>query len=242
MPPGGTSSLHLLSSGLMPLLRKRSVPSRRESLHLGPRYLAIVLSTSDAPLLGRATTVMRDRRHVFDARDLQSAAIQRADRGFASRPRAAHADFDGAQAVFLGRYARLLRRHLRGERRALARAAKTGAARRRPGERVALPVGDRDDRVVERRVDMRHAVGNLALRLLARLRGRRRRALGIGLGVALLLGLRVGCGFGLLFAHQTLPACTLVLIAARRGPLRVRALVRVRCPRAGSPLRWRMPR
>src|SRR5688500_11736682 len=41
MPPGGTSSLHLLSSGLMPLLRNRSVPSRRESLHLGPRYLAI---------------------------------------------------------------------------------------------------------------------------------------------------------------------------------------------------------
>jgi len=27
-----------------------------------------------------------------------------------------------------------------------------------------------------------------------------------------------------------------------RGPLRVRALVRVLCPRTGSPLRWRNPR
>src|SRR5688572_12051651 len=190
MPPGGTSSLHLLSSGLMPLLRKRSVPSRRESLHLGPRYLAIVLSTSDAPLLGRATTVMRYRRHVLDARDLQSAAIQRADRGFASRARAAHADFDRAQAVFLRRDARLLRRDLRGERRALARAAEARAARRRPGQRVALAVGDRDDRVVERRVDVRDAVGHLALGLLARFRFRLR------------VGLLLGLGFG---HRQTLP-------------------------------------
>ena len=41
VPPGGTSSLHLLSSGLTPLFRNRSVPSRRESLHFGPRYLAM---------------------------------------------------------------------------------------------------------------------------------------------------------------------------------------------------------
>src|SRR5512145_1603584 len=98
MPPGGTSSLHLLSSDLMPLLRKRSVPSRRESLHLGPRYLAIVLSTSDAPLLGRAATVMRNRRHVLDARYLQAAGIERADRGLAPRARTADAHLDGAQA------------------------------------------------------------------------------------------------------------------------------------------------
>src|SRR5262245_45153846 len=138
MPPGGTSSLHLLSSGLMPLFSMRSVPSRRESLHLGPRYLAIFLSSSDSPLLGRAAAVMRDRRHVGDARDLQAAGVQRADRGLAPRAGAAHADLDGAQAVFLGRDARLLGRDLRGEGRALARAAEPGATRRRPGERVAL--------------------------------------------------------------------------------------------------------
>src|SRR5436305_11032191 len=38
--PGFVSSLHLESSERRALLRKRSVPSRRASLHLGPMYLA----------------------------------------------------------------------------------------------------------------------------------------------------------------------------------------------------------
>lgn len=33
-----------------------------------------------------------------------------------------------------------------------------------------------------------------------------------------------------------------IFTAALRGPLRVRALVRVRCPRIGNPERWRLPR
>src|SRR5215218_2804563 len=41
MPPGGTSSLHFDSSDLTPLFRNRSVPSRRASLQVGPRYLAM---------------------------------------------------------------------------------------------------------------------------------------------------------------------------------------------------------
>src|SRR5687767_8359002 len=199
MPPGGTSSLHLLSSGLTPLFSIRSVPSRRESLHLGPRYLAIVSSTSDAPLFGRAATVVRNRRHVLDARDLEPAGIQRADRGLATRAGPANAHLDGAQPVLLRRDARLLRRDLRGERRALARAAETGAARRRPGQRIALAVGDRDDRVVERRVHVRNAVRHLALGFLARLGGggggRRAGLVGRTLGV----GLRIRLGVVFLF-------------------------------------------
>src|SRR5881396_1017600 len=38
--PGLESSLHLESSDRRALFRKRSVPSRRASLHLGPIYLA----------------------------------------------------------------------------------------------------------------------------------------------------------------------------------------------------------
>src|SRR5262245_1318427 len=49
-------------------------------------------------------------------------------------------------------------------------------------------------------------------------------------------------GAFLLAIYATFPAGTLSLIAALRGPLRVRALVRVRCPRTGRPLRWRDPR
>jgi hypothetical protein len=37
--------------------------------------------------------------------------------------------------------------------------------------------------------------------------------------------------------NQTFPTGAFILIAALRGPLRVRALVRVRWPRTGSPLR-----
>src|SRR6185503_17150885 len=43
------------------------------------------------------------------------------------------------------------------ERRRLARALEAVAARRRPGNRVALRVGDRDHRVVERRIHVRDA-------------------------------------------------------------------------------------
>src|SRR6185437_12226708 len=41
-PPGGTLSLHLLSKAFTPLFKKRSVPSRRASLHVGPVYRAML--------------------------------------------------------------------------------------------------------------------------------------------------------------------------------------------------------
>src|SRR6188768_1113359 len=163
-PPGGTCSLHLLSSGLAPLLRNRSVPSRRDSLHLGPIYRAI--STSDAPLLGRTTTVMRDRRDVFDAGDLQAAAVERAHRGLATGARTTNTDFDVLQAVFLRGNASLFGGDLRSERRALARAAEAATTRGRPGQRVALTIRDRDDRVVERRMDVRDSIEHVLASLL----------------------------------------------------------------------------
>src|SRR3546814_3686201 len=52
---------------------------------------------------------------------------------------------------------------------------------------------------------------------------------------ALDLLLRLGSGW---FGH----VCFLYFLMALRGPLRVRALVRVRWPRSGRPRRWRRPR
>src|ERR1700748_1455839 len=80
-PPGGTSSLHFDSRGFTPLFKNRSVPSRRESLHFGPVYLAITnlydLETAHlgAALFGRTAAVMRDGRTVFNVRDLKTAAV-----------------------------------------------------------------------------------------------------------------------------------------------------------------------
>src|SRR5690606_26421607 len=47
---------------------------------------------SDAPLLGRAAAVVRDRGDVGDAGDLQAHAVQRADRGLATRTGTTHTD------------------------------------------------------------------------------------------------------------------------------------------------------
>ena len=61
-------------------------------------------------------------------------------------------------------------RDLRGERRRFPRAFEAGAARRCPRQRIALAIGDRDDRVVEGRVNVRDSFGHVLLDLLARAR------------------------------------------------------------------------
>src|SRR5688500_113496 len=99
--------------------------------------------------LWRAATVVRNGGHVFDVRDLQSTGIQRADSRFASGPRTHHANLDMFQTMLLRRGAGLLRRDLRSKGRALARTPEAATARGRPRQRVALTIGDGDDRVVE---------------------------------------------------------------------------------------------
>src|SRR6188474_617949 len=248
MPPGGTSSLHFDSSGFTPLFRNRSVPSRRESLHFGPRYLAIRSSSgarSDAALLWRTAAVVRNRRHVLDAGYFQAGGVERPHGRFTSRPRPAHAHLDRPDTPLLRRRAGALRGDLRRERRALARAAETAAPRGRPGERVALPVGDGHDRVVERGVHVRDRIGHLPLRLLAHLgrtAGRCRTLLLLVVRHTFQTLVLFDCLLDPTRRDQTLPGGAFSLTAALRGPLRVRALVRVRWPRIGSPLRWRMPR
>src|SRR5688500_10016102 len=171
MPPGGTWNLHLLSRGLTPLFRKRSVPSRRASLHLGPMYRAICwVPALDAALFGRAAAVVRNRRDIRDARDLEAAGVQGTHSRLATRSWAADTHFDVLHAVFLRRIAGLLGGHLRRERRGFARTAKAATTRGRPGQRVSLAIGDRDDGVVERRVHVRDAVEHVFSCLLRLLR------------------------------------------------------------------------
>src|SRR6187399_2725134 len=113
---------------------------------------------SDATPLRRTAAVVRDRRDVDDVGDLVADGVQRTHRRLAARARALDAHFERLQAVLLRRAASLLRRDLRGERRALARTAEARATRGGPGQGVALAVSDGDHRVVERRLDVRDAV------------------------------------------------------------------------------------
>src|SRR5690606_31009441 len=98
----------------------------------------------------------------------------RTDRGLAARTRALHEHVDLLDAVLLRLAGSVLGGELRGERGALTRTLEADVARRRPRDDIALGVGDRDDRVVERALDVRVAVRDVLLipatRLLSLLR------------------------------------------------------------------------
>src|SRR5690606_10702359 len=134
--------------------------------------------------------------------------------GLAARARALDADFQRLHAVVERGLAGLLGGDLRGERGRLARTAETRAARSRPRQRIALAIGDGYVGVVERSVDVGDGVGVDSIELL------------------------IGLGSGWLGDGLYIPFFQI----ARRGPLRVRALVRARWPRSGRPRRWRRPR
>src|SRR5205814_9889599 len=104
---------------------------------------------------------------------------ERAHRRLATRAGALDLDVEVLDALFHRGAAGGFGRDLRRERRGLARALEALSAGRGPGERVALPVGDRDDRVVEGRVDVADAIRHVLADLLAHtLRGVGDRSLG----------------------------------------------------------------
>src|SRR2546421_753277 len=180
---------------------------------------AFVAGHLDAPPFRWTATVVRDGRDVGDRGDLETRRLQGADGGLAAGSRALDEGLDLLEAV-LHRAARpRFGGGLRGKGRALARPLEALAAGAAPGEDVALGVGQRHDRVVEGGLDMRLTHDDVLLLAAA--------------GADDFL-LRHDCYF---FASAFLRTPTVL-----RGPRRVRALVRVRWPRTGSPRRWRSPR
>src|SRR5262249_13202808 len=81
-----------------------------------------------------------------------------ADRGLPPRTRALQHHVHLANPVFHRTPRRRLGGELRGERRALARALEPDVAGARPRQGVPGLIRERDDRVVERRLDVRNAV------------------------------------------------------------------------------------
>src|SRR5688572_29392416 len=121
------------------------------------------MAGSDPAPLGRAAAVVRDGGDVGDGADLQPGGLQRADGLLAPGAGALHEDLDLAHAVLHGLARGHLGRQRRGIRRALARALEPGHAGRAPAHHRATEVGDRDDRVVERRLDVRVPLGHVLL-------------------------------------------------------------------------------
>src|SRR5690242_19832884 len=125
----------------------------------------------NAPALARPAAVVRDRGDVADRRDGEAGGLERAQRRLAAGTRARHLDLERAHAVLHRLLRRVLGRHLRGERGRLARALEALRPRRRPGDGIALRVGNRDHGVVERGVDVRDARGDVFTFALAYARG-----------------------------------------------------------------------
>src|SRR3546814_16349844 len=95
-----------------------------------------------------------DRRHVAERRNVETNGLQRTERRFTTGAGAFDFDFQRADAMFGGLLARVFGANLRRIGSRLAAALETHHAGARPGNRIALRVGDGDPRVVEGRVDV----------------------------------------------------------------------------------------
>ena len=179
---------------------------------------------SDAAALARPAAVVRHRRHVLDARDLEARGRERADRGLAARTRALHEHVHLLQAVLL---------RLASAAFSAASCAANGVDLREPlkptlpalAQQSVLPCRSVMVTIVLLNVDLMCACPWDDVLLLAALRAF------FALGFAIVSSPSAptsSCAF-------FLPATVFF------GPLRVRAFVCVRWPRTGRLRRWRIP-
>src|SRR5690625_3477329 len=101
------------------------------------------------------------RGDVFDAGDLDAGVLDRPNRGLTAGAGAFGEDIDFANTVFHRFASRGFGGLLSGERGALAGALEAHVASTCPGEDVSFQIADGHDRVVERRLDVGDAVGDV---------------------------------------------------------------------------------
>src|SRR5450759_4275562 len=109
---------------------------------------------SDPASLGRAAAVVRDRRDIGDGTHLEPGDLERPDGLLPTGAWTLDVDLDLAHPVLHRLASRALGRERRRVRRALSGALEPGHAGGAPADDRAGGIGDRDDRVVERRLDM----------------------------------------------------------------------------------------
>src|SRR5690606_37287052 len=104
-----------------------------------------------------------DRRDVRNAGDLDAERVQSTDRRLTARTGALDTHFQGFDAIFQCNATGGFSSNLSSERRGFTRAFEACSTRRGPRQCIALAIGDRDDGVVEGRVDVCNAVGDALL-------------------------------------------------------------------------------
>ena len=140
-------------------------PVREENLwnaRPGPGGIPRRRNRLDPAFLPRAAAVVRNGGHIFNRLHVQAGGLQGGDGAFATGARPLHPHIDIFHAEFHRLLGGLLRGALAGEGGALAAPLEAAGAGAGPAERVALGVGDRDGRIVERRLDVSDADRNVA--------------------------------------------------------------------------------
>src|SRR3954453_6142114 len=154
-------------------MRPVNLPSKLLALEIADRSAACkffkrsqaagppAIDNSNPPALARTATIVRDRRHIADRCDGEARSLQRAKRRLAARTGTSAFNLERAHPMFLRFLRDVFRRNLRGVGGRLARALETHRSGRRPGNGVALRVGNGDRGVVERRIHVRHSGCNV---------------------------------------------------------------------------------
>ena len=156
---------------------------------------------------------MRNGSDIFDHVHFEPSCLQRTNRGFAPRSGSLDINFHLLHSMIHRCLGGGFRCHLRGERRAFARAFKALDTSARPGKGIAAGIRNRYQCVIKGGTNMCHTGFNIFPFPL----------------------LRPDNFFG---SQSSIPPSYALLRFAPtvlRGPLRVRALVFVRCPRTGRP-------
>ena len=103
---------------------------------------------------------------IFDRSHAEAVGLKRGDCVLATRSWTLHAHFDFLESDALGLTHSLLRRAASREWSRLASALETDGARRVPSDRLAIHIGDGDDRVVKGCVHVHDAAKNVLANFL----------------------------------------------------------------------------
>lgn len=159
---------------------------------------------------------MGNRCHILNQNHIKSGCLERTQCGLSTGARAFHINLNIFHPMFHSLLGRVLRCKLSSKRGTLSRPLKALRSCAGPGNHVARLIRDGHDGIVEGRLNV-----------------------GYPAQYVLLLFLFPGRSC---HSKYFTPYFFLFPTTLRRGPLRVLALVLVRCPRAGNDFRCRSPR
>src|SRR5713226_2180070 len=115
----------------------------------------------DASSFRRAAAVVWDRRHILDQANVDSSGLESAQRRFSPRSRTTNKNLYASETVIHSLLRRAVRGLLRCEGSSFARSLEAHGTSARPRDDIALIVGNRYDRVVKRRMNVHHALGDI---------------------------------------------------------------------------------